>query len=132
MGLRSGGASRVRGGGQGEGRRGVCGEVRRLRKMGAEDAERVRRMRRVRRVRREVMEDVGCCWCLRTCETLFEGSLCLATLIDAFWPGRGGKEVERLTKYGEAGWAARAAGGSAARLASRSVVRGWRLLATSS
>ena len=39
---------------------------------------------------------------MRTCETLFEGSLCLATLIDASWPGAG-RRVERLTKRGEAG-----------------------------
>ena len=45
--------------------------------------------------------------CLRTCETLFEGSLCLATLIDASWPGAG-RRVERLTKRGENGCGAAA------------------------
>ena len=62
--------------------------------------------------------------CLRTCETLFEGSLCLATLIDASWPGAG-RRVERLTKRGENGCGAAApSNGRRTQHAARSYCKG--------
>ena len=95
-GLRSGGG--VEGGAVVRGRGGrVCGEARRLRKVW------VRSVRGVAAGCAEGAEGAkgaegaegggdggrGSLVCLRTCETLFEGSLCLATIIDASWPGAG-------------------------------------------